>query len=134
MTFKPTFNFQAYRINNALVVAEDDGDGLVWLVVGATGVRNRKSEVCLRFVIRHGRAATMSDRLKALLSAFHFEKLEDPAHLYGHVFAMKNGGATPEDFASLEYASQCLQSDCDAYRRAQEYAADCKALDIGLAA
>lgn len=133
MTFRPTFDFRAYRINNALVVDEHDGDGLVRLVVGAVSVRG-KSEVCLRFVIRHGRAAMMSDRLKAFLSAFHFDKLEDPAHLIGHVFALKSNGATADDFASIEYASQCLQSDRDAYRRAQEYDADCRIDELGIAA
>lgn len=134
MVFKPTFDFRAYRINNALVVDEHDGDGLVWLVVGAINVRDRKGEVCFRFVIKHGENALTSPRLKALLEAVQFDKLKNPDHLYGHVFALKNNGATPDDFATVEYASQCLQSDRDAYLGARKYAADCKAEELGLAA
>lgn len=130
MTFKPTFDFRAYRVRGLTIKTSSDEFFQFTAVV--TPIRDPEKQERIEFVTDYGGQGQRFSRFLRSLRLGWCDKFDEMA--IDRVFAMKNGGATPDDFASLEVASQCLQSDREAYRRAQEYAADCKAEELGLAA
>lgn len=120
MRFKPTFEFTACRIKAVNIAAQ--ADGLSTITIVYTKVRDPNVGWPQEFI---GGPGFTSWRLQRLLSAVGIVgELTEPDQLIGRYFAIKDGGSQPDDFASLEYASACLQSDRQAFEAAKAYAAE----------
>jgi hypothetical protein len=129
-TFKPTFNFVAYRIH--AVEIEDHTDEFFIFRVTATPIRDPAKKIALKFVTDLGGRGR---RFGSLAAALGVKLALDIDKFPGRVFAMKGTGGKPDDFASLEYASACLQSDHAAFAAASAYAGLCAAEEkLGIAA
>ncbi|AZO54844.1 MULTISPECIES: hypothetical protein [unclassified Mesorhizobium] len=123
MRFKPTFEFTACRINAVQFCAQ--ADGLSTITIIYSKVRDPNVGWPQEFI---GGLGFTSWRLQRLLSAVGIVgELTDPDQLVGRYFAIKDGGSQPDHFASLEYASACLQSDRQAFEAAKAYAEECAA-------
>ncbi|RJT42064.1 hypothetical protein D3227_05180 [Mesorhizobium waimense] len=107
LKFMPTFDFKACRINAVDVTAE--ADGLATISIKYSTVRDPDIEWVAEFVDGPG---FTSWRFQRLLNAVGVVgHITDGAQLVGRHFAVKSNGAIPDDFATLEYASACLQCD-----------------------
>lgn len=120
--FKPTFDFAAYRV--AAADLTEQADNIVTITVKAALIRDPSTTVVLDFLEGHNGRTAESIRLRAFLRSLRMTDIEDADQTIGRVFALANGGATADDFASLEYASACLRCDRDAYQRAIVYTAE----------
>ena len=120
--FKPTFNFTACRVK-AIEVTEWADDTHV-VVVTATNVRPPHRESRHEFVVNSD-GSRLSKRFDAFLRAIGIRGISEPDDFVGRYFAFKDGGKSPDDFACLEYAAACLESDRDAHLRSLAYAAEC---------
>jgi hypothetical protein len=122
-TFKPTFDFKAYRIRN--VDIEDKSDGLALFTVTCSAVRNPKETHQFEFIAGGG---FPSLRFSAFVRAAGVDyEINDADELVGRYLAIKNNGKEANDFSSLEYAAACRQCDIDRWRDGRIYAAQCAA-------
>ena len=125
-SFKPTFNFKVYRVT-AVDIA-DGADELARITISATRVKRPQKVETFDFLTSHDRRVSTSVRLQALLGSLGVRsQLADSDEMIGRYFAVRDGGTSPEHFATLEYASACLQADRERYFRVQAYLADCAA-------
>ncbi|MER9623984.1 hypothetical protein NKI98_21565 [Mesorhizobium sp. M0222] len=119
--FTPTFNFAAYRVRS-VDVDTSNPDEFFTFHVRATPIRDPKKEITLQFTTDLG---GKGQRFQSLASALGIHLALDVNEYPGRVFTMKNGGEKHDDFASLEYASACLQADRQAFHAANGYADQC---------
>lgn len=124
--FKPTFNFKAFRISSVDIV--EHADELVQITVTATRVKRPGKVQTFDFFVGHGRRKCGSDRFQALMGALGVRRRpDDTDEMVGRYFAVRDGGSSPDHFATIEYASACLQADRERHCRVQEYLAECAA-------
>ncbi|MER9170935.1 hypothetical protein NKI12_26995 [Mesorhizobium australicum] len=119
--FTPTFDFAAYRVKKIDLDAAQPDEFFTFHVL-ATPIRDPQNEVILQFTTDLG---GKGQRFQSLASALGIHLALDVDEYPGRVFTMKNGGEKHDDFASLEYASACLQADRQAFHAASAYAAQC---------
>ncbi|TGR33019.1 MULTISPECIES: hypothetical protein [unclassified Mesorhizobium] len=119
--FTPTFDFAAYRVKT-IDVDVTSPDEFFAFRVKASPIREPEKEIILDFTTDLG---GRGKRFRSLAAALGIEFALILEEYPGRVFAMKNCGKEPDDFASLEYASACLQSDRQAFAAANAYAAEC---------
>lgn len=122
LKFKPTFDFAAYRIKT--IDVDVNADEFFAFQVKVSPIRDPSAEIILDLTTDLG---GRGKRFRSLASALGIEFALILEEYPGRVFAMKNGGKEADDFASLEYASACLQSDRKAFEEASAYAAECAA-------
>lgn len=123
--FKPTFNFAAYRVKFVDLDPRYLFDDALLFLVRVSPIRDPEKVISLEFVTDLGGQGPRFQRLLKSLHLSWADRFDELA--VGRVFAMKSEGAKPDDFADLEYASACLQSDRQAYEGANAYAAECAA-------
>ncbi|MBZ9808147.1 hypothetical protein [Mesorhizobium sp. ESP-6-2] len=123
--FRPTFDFAAYRVNDINLDTRYLFDDAFLFLVSISPIRDPEKEINLEFVTTDGGEGPRFRRFLKSLRLSWADKFDELA--IGRVFAMKNRGAKPDDFADLEYASACLQTDRRAFEAASAYAAECAA-------
>lgn len=126
MTFKRTFNFISYRV--AAIDIVEHADSTAQITVTATRVKRPGKVQTFEFFVGHGRRKCGSDRFQALMVALGVRRRpEDTDEMVGRYFAVKDGGKSADDFATIEYASACLRADHEKYSGMLKYLTGCAA-------
>ncbi|MDX8495864.1 hypothetical protein RFN29_30415 [Mesorhizobium sp. VK22B] len=118
--FKPTFDFAAYRVRD-VHVSSHHLDDVFFFRVQDSLIRDPETVTTLNFITDLG---GVGRRFQSLARALGVQLPLDIDAFPGRVFAMKNDGISPDDFATLEFASACMQSDRRAHVAANAYAAE----------
>ncbi|TGP65431.1 hypothetical protein EN868_02990 [Mesorhizobium sp. M2D.F.Ca.ET.225.01.1.1] len=117
---KPTFNFAAHRVRG-VDVSSHRLDGVFFFRVAVSSIRDPETVTTLNFITDLG---GQGRRYASFARALGVHMVLDIDAFPGRVFAMKNNGISPDDFASLEFASACLDADRKAFAAASAYAAE----------